>query len=104
MQYKSIEDFFELSSMAPGTVLYHINMGSIISYIIVGVINQAPNSIILVEKDCINKNKVLRSRDLEKGYWCLNYNTKKVGEIMIQQINDYAKKEIEAITVVYINK
>ena len=97
---KTIESFEALKALENGQKVYHIHTGNIDSFNIVGTIPQNKTGLIVYYGD---KNvKFLYPRDFGNGVFTLDYDDLGVAELMIQQIQDAADREIKNIKAVYL--
>ena len=98
-----IESFDDLKKLPNGTKVDVYNLGRFNSIIVVGTI---PNStgLVVVYGDNYSKAEVLYKSYFDKKEFILStsYNQKESGELMIKQIEEFSRKEINDIKEVYL--
>lgn len=98
--------FQEFRLLDNNTTVHCINNGNIDSFIIIGTISTT-TGVAVVSTMSYKDMKFIYSHDFDQTpfndpFWTLDYDTREVGQLMIDQVNRFCNKEIENIKAVYL--
>lgn len=97
---ETIKTFEELKVLPINTKVYCIKDGDVDYFIIIGLLKSS-SGVAIAKGD---KASFIYAHTFGCGIYTLEYDSNEIGLLMIEQIKEYSKNEIEAITEIYLNK
>jgi len=99
-----IEDFAELKALKAGTSVYKIKDGNISFYTIGGCIPNVGRGVLMISGESEKDIRFLYEHQFEKNTYTTDYDDREVGDLMISQIIENSKREIDNIRATYFKE